>query len=66
MRDIEAARKQVQDYLWFKSQRLDGLSIRHVNKLFSLMREEYHLKDKQVEETLGQKYQFIEREGQYF
>lgn len=63
VKDIDTARTQVQDYLSFKSQKLDGLSIRHVNKLFSLMREEYHLKDKQVEDILRQKYQFIERDS---
>lgn len=61
--DIESARKQVRDYLGFKSNSLDVLSLRHVNKLFELMREEYLSRDRMIEEKLRQIYHFVDKDS---
>jgi len=54
--DIDQSRRLVQDFLSFKSNHLDVLSLRHVNKLFELMREEYIHQGDQLEADLRAKY----------
>jgi len=61
--DIDAARQQVRDFLSFKCRSLDVLSLRHVNKLFELMREEYVGRDKVVEAELRKEYNFVEKDA---
>ena len=46
----------VKEFLDFKSHKLDVLSLRHVNKLFDLMREEYANQNNQIINRIKNQY----------
>jgi len=62
--DIESARQNVRDYLLFKTHNLDVLSLRHVNKLFELMRDEYVMREKGLVAELKREYVFLEKDAE--
>jgi hypothetical protein len=60
-KDVNYMSSNVKEYLDFKSQNLDVLSLRHVNKLFELMRDEYQNKDQEVENRIKAKFHLVDK-----
>lgn len=55
-KEINYMQGNVKEFLDFKSHKLDVLSLRHVNKLFDLMREEYANQNNQIINRIKNQY----------
>lgn len=63
-KDISYMTANVKEFLKQKSNHLDVLSLRHVNKLFEIMRDEYNLREAAIEEKIKAKYHLVEKNSE--